>query len=49
MRASYSGYLDLVKFLLESGADKEITDTEGNKAIHYVREHSFADLKPLLK
>jgi hypothetical protein len=35
--------------LLNQGADKEIVDNEGNKAIHYVREHSFTDLKPYLK
>ena len=49
MRAAYGGYRDLVNYLLEKGADKEITDNEGSKAIHYVRKECFEDLKDLLK
>lgn len=49
MRASYSGYLELVNFLLENGADKEILDNNGQKAVHYVREHNLDELKPILK
>ena len=26
-----------------------VTDKEGNKAVHYVREHCLAQLKPILK
>lgn len=37
MRASYGGYVDLVIYLLNKGADKDVVDNEGNKAIHYVR------------
>ena len=39
----------MVDYLLEVGADKELEDNEGNKAIHYVREHNLAELKPILK
>ena len=49
MRAAYGGYVDLVNYLLEHGADKELEDKDGNKAIHYVREHCLAELKPILK
>jgi ankyrin repeat protein len=49
MRGAYIGYPELVKYLLEHGADKEILDNEGNKAIHYVRKENFEDLKDLLK
>ena len=49
MRASYSGYVDLVLYLLDQGADKSIKDFQGNLAIHYVREHCFAELKEHLK
>ena len=49
MRAAYGGYVDLVNYLLEAGADKELEDKDGNKAIHYVREHCLAELKPILK
>ena len=49
MRASYSGYTQLVNYLLENGADKELLDHEGNKAVHYVREHNLTELKPILK
>ena len=49
MRAAYGGYVDLVNYLLNHGADKEAVDNEGNKAIHYVREHCLAELKPILK
>ena len=49
MRAAYGGYVSLVEELLAAGADKEMVDKEGNKAIHYVREHCLAQLKPILK
>ena len=49
MRAAYGGYASLVEELLANGADKDMTDKEGNKAIHYVREHCLAQLKPILK
>ena len=49
MRAAYSGYAELVQYLLEHGADKELIDLEGNKAIHYVRTDCLTELKPLLK
>ena len=49
MRASYGGYVDLVLYLLDQGADKSIKDFQGNLAIHYVREHCFAELKEHLK
>ena len=49
MRAAYGGYVDLVSYLLDHGADKEAVDKEGNKAVHYVREHCLAELKPILK
>ena len=49
MRAAYSGYPELVKFLLENGADKSKTDYDGNMAIHYVRKECLADLKDILK
>ncbi len=39
MRAAYGGYASLVEELIAYGADKEMVDKEGNKAIHYVREH----------
>ena len=40
---------DNVVEVLEAGADKELEDKDGNKAIHYVREHCLAELKPILK
>jgi ankyrin repeat protein len=49
MRISYTGYKELVQFLLDKGADKEVEDNEGNKAIHYVRKECFEDLKEMLK
>ena len=49
MRAAYSGFPELVNYLLEHGADKEILDYNGNKAIHYVRKECLADLKDILK
>ena len=49
MRAAYIGYPELVKYLLDHGADKEHADVEGNKAIHYVRKECLADLKEILK
>ena len=49
MRAAYSGYPELVNFLLENGADKNKTDYDGNMAIHYVRKECLADLKDILK
>lgn len=49
MRAAYAGYTGLVEQLLDYGADKEMEDEDGRKAIHYVREHCLAELKPLLK
>lgn len=44
MRAAYGGYVDLVSYLLDHGADKEAVDKEGNKAVHYVREHCLLSL-----
>ena len=49
MRAAYGGYASLVEELIAYGADKEMVDKEGNKAIHYVREHCLDQLKPILK
>jgi ankyrin repeat protein len=49
MRAAYSGYAEMVQYLLDHGADKELVDAEGNKAIHYVRTDCLTELKPLLK
>ena len=49
MRAAYIGYPELVKTLLDHGADKYIKDNEANMAIHYVRKECLADLKDLLK
>ncbi|MEG1638933.1 MAG: ankyrin repeat domain-containing protein, partial [Erysipelotrichaceae bacterium] len=49
MRSAYAGYKDLVDYLLSHGADKELLDKEGRKAVHYVREHCLAELKPILK
>ena len=49
MRAAYIGYPELVRTLLDHGADKYIKDNEANMAIHYVRKECLADLKDLLK
>jgi ankyrin repeat protein len=49
MRAAYGGYVDLVIYLLEKGADKTIKDNEGNPAIHYVRTECYEELKGYLK
>ena len=49
MRAAYIGYPELVQFLLDHGADKNITDHNANMAIHYVRKECLADLKDILK
>ena len=49
MRAAYGGYVGLVEDLLANGADKDLIDKEGHKAIHYVREDCLAQLKPILK
>ena len=49
MRASYGGYTDLVLYLLNKGADKEIVDNHGNKAVHYLRTECLAELQDVLK
>ena len=49
MRASYSGYTQMVQYLLDHQANKELIDADGNKAIHYVRTDCLTELKPLLK
>ncbi len=49
MRAAYGGYAGLVEELIANGADKELIDKEGRKAIHYVRGECLDQLKPLLK
>ena len=49
MRAAYGGYVSLVEDLLANGADKDLIDKEGHKAVHYVREDCLAQLKPILK
>ena len=49
MRAAYSGIKELVEMLLEKGANKDIIDNEGRKAIHYVRTECLGDLKDILK
>ena len=41
--------LPTIRYLLDQGADKSIKDFQGNLAIHYVREHCFAELKEHLK
>ena len=38
-----------IQYLLDKGADKDVEDNEGNKAIHYVRKECFEDLKEMLK
>ncbi len=49
MRAAYGGYAGLVEDLIANGADKELIDKEGRKAVHYVRGECLDQLKPLLK
>ena len=49
MRAAYIGIPELVKYLLENGADKTMKDFDGNLAIHYVRKECLSDLKDILK
>ena len=49
MRAAYIGIPELVKYLLEKGADKTMKDYDGNLAIHYVRKECLSDLKDILK
>lgn len=49
MRAAYGGLTELVVYLLEHGANKEIMDFDGNKAVHYVRSENLGDLKGILK
>ena len=44
----YSGFEDLIVYLLEHGADKDIEDKDGKLAIHYIRQHSFEALKDYL-
>ena len=49
MRAAYSGHRELIEYLLEKVAYKEIIDKNANKAIHYVIQYNFEGLKDLLK
>ena len=49
MRAAYGGYPSLVEKLLAYGADKDMTDKQGNVALDYVREHCRAQLEPILR
>ena len=49
MRAAYAGYTGLVLQLLDYGADKDMQDEDGRKAIDYVRDACRAELEPLLK
>jgi len=33
--ACHRGYLDIVKHLLDNGADKNVTDNDGDTPLHY--------------
>ena len=48
MRAAYAGYTGLVIQLLDYGADKDMEDEDGRKAIDYVRDECRRELEPLL-
>jgi ankyrin repeat protein len=50
MRVSYAGYDELVKQLIQQGADKDIADNDGKKAYdYYVTRHHNAEIEELLK
>ena len=49
MRAAFGGYASLVEKLIAYGADVDMVDKQGNRALDYVREHCRAQLEPILK
>jgi ankyrin repeat protein len=48
MLASYTGKKEIVKLLLESGAAKNITDTDGNTALTYASKNDKTEIVELL-
>ena len=50
MRVAYAGYDILVQQLMQHGADKDITDSDGRRAYdYYVTRHHNPDIEDLLK
>ena len=49
MRASYGGYTDLVIYLLNRGADKEVKDNAGRTALQYIPKTADEELVNVLK
>ena len=49
MRVSYSGYDELIRMLVQNGADVSITDRDGKKAYdYYITKFHNAEIEELL-
>ena len=49
MNASYNGHLEIVKFLIENGADINIKNNDGKTALDFAEENDYKNIIELLK